>query len=150
MGVLRHSFVVAAGRRRGNRGIAVSSRDVRFVYGAAMPCTDYVFFFGLAGVAQDARSVQTGDGSLFCTTGAAVSYTAKPLRTVDLNSSEASDLYKRSLVGLVQEARSAQTGERPPFCALPGRRSWSSRGPPIDEKKKKKKKKKVLSLIPLL
>merc|ERR1712194_217893 len=42
--VLRHSFVVAAGRRRGNRGIAVSSRDVRFVYGAAMPCTVYVFF----------------------------------------------------------------------------------------------------------
>merc|ERR1712060_25840 len=84
----------------------------------------------------------TGDGSLFCTTRAAVSYTTKPLRTVDLKSSDASDLHKRSRVGLVQEAWSAQTGEGQPFCALPGRRSRSSRGPPIDQAKKKKKKKK--------
>merc|ERR1712194_439342 len=117
--VLRHSFVVAAGHRHGNRSIAVSSRDVRFVrIGAAIPFTVYLIFFrpcrrgaGCA-VGPDRRWIaflHYRGGGFVHSEAATYSFEFKR-----------SDLYKRSLAGLVQEARSAQTGEGPPSARCQG------------------------------
>merc|ERR1712194_90039 len=105
-------------------------RQIRI--GAAMPCTVYFMICrpcsrgaGCA-VGPDKRWIAflRYQGGGFVHSEAAA--------TVVLSSTEARDLYKRSLAGLVQEARSVQIGEGSPFCTLPGRRSRSSRGPPIE------------------